>query len=221
MKPIITKVIIFCILPSLALSQAEFIEVGKNAFGISGMYQSESESDGSTTTLAGQFSYIFSGNLDIMIELGLASYSDDTDEYWDSQASGITFGGYYHIKNPTMPFNIKVGGFYGTASLKADYLDDLDWTAKGKASGFGGGVYKKISQSNTYSLIPFANFHSITSEITIEDSYGDSLDEDDNYHSFSFGLTVKFNNNLWIAPTIGQVDGESEFSLQFGMLFPQ
>ena len=221
MKSIISFISTFCILITPIFSQAEYVDVGQNAYGISGMYQSESESDGNTTTMGGQFSYVFEGILDVGVEYAMSNYSDDEDSDFDSKASGISFGGHYHIKTPSIPFNIKVGGYYGTMSMDSDLLDDLEWTVKGKMSGFGGGVYKTIVQNDKYSLMPFANFNSITTEATVEDSYGDSESYDDDFTSISFGLSMKLTNNIWIAPTIGQVDGESELSLQFGIVFIQ
>ena len=84
----------------------------------------------------------------------------------------------------------------------------------------GAELYKSVIKTETYELIPFVGFHSMTINTKIEDSYGDSLEEDDESTSVSFGVGIKLNN-LIIQPTISQSDGESDFSVTFGMILPQ
>ena len=221
------KTIIMLLLYSMIIttvwSQAMYVEEGKNAYSFTGIYETEDGEGGKTTSTAAVFWYTLNGNIDFIVEYDIASYEDETGTLpnLDSKASGLTFGGYYHVKNPTMPFNMRFGGTYGTATLDADYLDDLQWEASANASSFGGGIYKSVYDAETYSIIPFVNFSSITLETTLEDSYGTSESIDDEFTAFAFGAGIKFNNNLYVQPIIKQVDGESSFSIAFGGVFPQ
>ena len=204
-------------------SQAMYVEEGKNAYSFAGVYETEDVEGGKSTSTGAVFFYTLNGNIDFGIAYDIVSYKDETNTSpnTDSKASGLTFGGHYNIKNPTMPFNMKFGGTYGTATLDADYLDDLQWEVEAKASSFGGGIYKSVYETETYSIIPFVNFSSIKVEVTLKDSYGDSLSEDDDFTAFGFGAGIKMKNNFYVQPTISQVDGESSFNIILGGVFQQ
>ena len=67
-------------------------------------------------------------------------------------------------------------------------------------------------------IMGFFNFHSVTTEITVPGSLSDT--DDNEYKSTSFGLAVR-NGNLFVSPSIGRSDGESDFNISFGLLLPQ
>ena len=150
----------------------------------------------------------------------IGSYKNDSDSYYDYDMSGFAFDMGYHIKNPTYPVNIALVGAYMTMSMDADYLDELEWTVSGNGTGIGAELYKSVIKTEAYELIPFLGFHSITFNSKIEDSYGDSLEEDDKSTSVSFGVGIKLKN-IFVQPTISQSDGESDFSVKIGMILPQ
>ena len=135
MKNII-NLLLFSMIITTVWSQAMYVEEGKNAYSFAGVYETEDVEGGKSTSTGAVFFYTLNGNIDFGISYNIVSYKDETNTLpnTDSKASGLTFGGYYNIKNPTMPFNMKFGGTYGTATLDADYLDDLQWDVEAKSS---------------------------------------------------------------------------------------
>jgi len=57
-------------------------------------------------------------------------------------------------------------------------------------------------------------------ETTVKaEGYEDSTEKDD-FNSTEFGIVVR-SNNFFVTPKIGRTDGESDFSVTFGILFQQ
>ena len=170
-----------------------------------------------TTSVCGV--YVLNGNLEIGISYNMSKAKNDTDSDLDFNIDGLSFGGYYHMKdNETLPMNIKVGGYYGNAKVSADWFDDAGLELKSNASAFGGGVYKNIYQKDAMTIMGFFNFHSVTTEVTFSGSLSET--DDNEFTSTSFGLAVR-SGNLFVTPSISKVDGESEFNIRFGFLLPQ
>ena len=215
---------IFCCFTLVGLvwsqSAGMFANSGESLISIEGQYDSEDFDGGSLTTTSVGGVYVLNGNLEIVVNYDMGKATYDNNNPPDVDVDRLSFGGYYHMKeNETLPFSVKIGGWYGTAQASADWLDDAGLEIETNASGIGGGVYKTIYQKDAMTIMGFFNFQSITTEATISDSY-DSIKEDDEYNSTSFGLAVR-NGNLFIKPSIGRVDGESKFNITFGFLLPQ
>ena len=219
MKKILLFNVCSIIMITSLFSQAMFVDEG-NAYGFAGYYQSDEVEGGKTTTIAGMGSYLLNGSMELQVEYDMASYKDDTSSDYDMTANGFGLGGWYHIKNESLPFRMRVGGSYSSLTYDNDILSDAGITMSGTGTGFGGGIYKTVSETDSYSLTPFVNFASVKTEIKMKDS-SDSITEDDDFNVFSFGIAIKMNNNYWVQPTIGQVDGESSFSISFGTYFLQ
>jgi len=203
----------------MLFSQAMYVHEG-NAYGFSGSYESEEVDGGKTNTISLVGSYLLNGSMELGVGYNMGSYKDDTESDLDMTVNGFGFGGYYHIRNESLPFTVKIGGDYQTFTYENDILDEWGITMTGSGSGFGGGIYKTVSETDSYSLTPFIDFSKISYEIKMKDS-SDSETTDDDFESFSFGVSIKMNNNYWIQPTIGQVDGESSFSIVVGTYFLQ
>jgi len=210
----------FIIMVTSIYSQAMYVDDLNNYIIVEGDYETESEGDGTTSTIYLGGSYVFQGKFELGVDYLIGSYKDDSDSYYDYDMSGFAFDLGYHIKNPAYPVNIALVGAYMTMSMDADYLDELEWKVSGNGTGIGAELYKSVIKTETYELIPFVGYHSMTINTKIEDSYGDSLEEDDESTSVSFGVGIKLNN-LIVQPTISQSDGESDFSVTFGMILPQ
>jgi len=219
MKNILLFNICSIIMITSLFSQAMFVDEG-NAYGFSGYYQSDEVEGGKTTTTAGMFSYLLNGNMELNVEYAMASLKNDTNSNFDMTANGLGFGGWYHIKDESLPFRMKIGGMYNSLTYDNDILSAAGMTMSGTSTGFGGGIYKTVSETDSYSLTPFVNFSSVKVEVKLKNS-SDSITEKDDFNVFSFGVAIKMNNNYWIQPTIGQVDGESSFSISFGTYFLQ
>ena len=150
----------------------------------------------------------------------MASLKADAGSDFDITGKGLGFGGWYLIKDESLPFRMRIGGAYESLTYDNDILSAAGMTMSGTSTGFGGGIYKTVSETDSYSLTPFVNFASVKSEVKMKDS-SDSITTDDDFNVFSFGIAIKMNNNYWVQPIIGQVDGESSFSIAFGTYFLQ
>ena len=219
MKKILLFNVCSIIMITSLFSQAMFVDEG-NAYGFSGFYQSDEVEGGKTTTTSGMFSYLLNGNIELQVEYNMGYLTSDAGSDYDMTANGLGLGGWYHINNESLPCRVKVGGAYSSLTFDNDILSDAGITMIGTSTGFGGGIYKTVSETDSYSLTPFVNFSSVKSEVKMKDS-SDSITTDDDFDSFSFGISIKMNNNYWVKPTISKVDGESSFSIGFGTYFLQ
>ena len=95
------KHIFFCFtLVGLVWSQSAgmFANAGESLISIEGQYDSEDFNGGSmTTTSVGGF-YVLNGNLEIGVnyDMGKETYDNNNPP---SHIDGLTFGGYYHMKD--------------------------------------------------------------------------------------------------------------------------
>ena len=144
---VMKKILVSFILIGITYSQSTgmFANAGESLIGIEGQYDSEDIEGGSATTTSAGGSYMLNGNLEIGVFYNMGDFKNDDNSDFDFNVDGLTFGGYYHIKeNETLPLSVKIGGFYGDAKASADWLDDAGAEIKSNATAFGGGVYKNI-----------------------------------------------------------------------------
>ena len=182
------KNLLFILLLGLVSSQSAgmFTNIGESFISIEGQYDAEDFDGGSITTISVGGTYVLAGNIEmgVQYDMGKATYNNNNPP--DTNINGLSFGGYYHIKeSTTLPINIKFGGFYGNANASADWLDDSGLEIESNGSGIGGGIYKNIYENNNLTMIGFFNFHSIAVESTVSDSYGSTITDDD-YNATSF-----------------------------------
>ena len=201
-------------------TQAMYVDDLNNYMIATGRYETDDESGGTSTTILIGGSYIFQGNFEVGVEYLFGSFKDDIDSDSDYNMSGAAFDMGYHIKNPSYPVNIAFEGAYMTMSMDADFLDELEWELTGNGTGTSVEFYKTVVKTEAYELIPFIGFTSSKYSMKIEDSYGDTLEEDDESTSLRFGLGIKLNN-IFVQPTVSQSDGVSDFGVSFGMILSQ
>ena len=192
-----------------------------NGNPISGLYfnyDEEEESDALLENTSFGFSYVLNNNLELFTEYELVESKNKTDSNMDFEVDGLSFGGFYHIReNNEMPFNVKFGGMYGEAEASAKWLKELDTSISSNASGLGGGVYKKAFQSESSVIYTFFNILFV-SNTTKTAGYINS-EESSKYRSSSFGIGFR-TGNLIFTPSIQNKDGDSSLSFNFGILIP-
>ena len=194
---------------------------GENLIAIEGLYEKEDIEGGSITTTAIIAEYVLNGNIEFGIQYMMGEAQNDEDSSYDFDISGLTLGGYYHfLKNPNLPFNIKFGGTYGSAEANADWIDDAGVEINAVSTSFGGGIYKEIYTQGVTNITGFFNFNSITAETTLKMEGHEDETEKDDFNSTALGIVVR-SNNFFVTPKIGRTDGESDFSVTFGILFQQ
>lgn len=221
------KIIIFFTTIGLAYSQSigMLANPGESIFGIEGQYYSEDVEGGSVSVTSLGGSYILNGNLEFGVFYDMGEFKSDNSDL-DYNVDGLTYGAYYHMKeNATLPLSLKIGAFYRDAIADADWLDDAGAEISTEATSFGGGVYKNIYEKDLLTIKGFFNLHLVSSEIITEieenDYYYAYYDsETDDYNSTRIGLAIR-NGNIFIEPSIGRIDGESSFYINFGLLLTQ
>ena len=207
-------------IPSILLSSM-FVNDSTDCVIISGMYDTENDPSGSTSQFVIGGEYVFYGNFSLGASFTSGSYKDDSDSYYNQSISGYGLDMSYHYKNdPMYPVNFSFSAGYASIELDADYLDDLGWEATGNAISFGVQAYKAIIERETFELIPFAGLSLLNTHVEIKDSYGDSIEDDDQSSIFSFGLGIKAGN-AFVKPSISMNDGDNNFNITFGMILPQ
>tara|TARA_B100000945_G_scaffold309432_1_gene300262 strand:+ start:234 stop:830 length:597 start_codon:yes stop_codon:yes gene_type:complete len=187
---------------------------------VSGSFESENKPSGSTSQIIGGVSYVFGGNFTTEIQILSGSYSDDDDSYMDEDIGGYGLGMTYDIKDSSNPVNFSFGVAYAALEVNADYLDDAQITAKSTGTGLGLKLYKNIIKRQKLELTPYVALTSVNTLLKLEDSYGNSFEDDDQSSIISFGLGMKFDN-FFIRPNISINDGESDFDITFGIILPQ
>ena len=192
-----------------------------NGNPISGLYfnyDEEKENDALLEKTSFGFSYVFNNKLELFTEYELIESKNKTDSNLDFDVDGLSFGGYYHIRESNkMPFNVKLGGMYGEAEASAKWLKELDTSISSNASGLGGGVYKKAFQSESSVIYTFFNILFV-SNTTKTAGYINS-EESNKYRSSSLGIGYR-TGNLIFTPSINNKDGDSSLSFNFGILIP-
>tara|TARA_A100001015_G_C14908045_1_gene679214 strand:- start:369 stop:1019 length:651 start_codon:yes stop_codon:yes gene_type:complete len=214
------KLILIAILIDISIAQniGMYENDGKPFSGLYFNYDEEEEADATLENFSMGFSYVLDTNLELFTKYELIESKDKTDATLDFDIDGLSFGGYYHIKeNNEIPFNLKFGGIYGEAEASANWLKELSSSISSSASGFGGGIYKKAFQSNNSTIYTFYNILFI-SNITKTSGYVNS-EESSKYRSSSFGIGFR-SGNLIFTPSVQNNDGNSSLSLNFGILFP-
>ena len=193
-----------------------FGEKGESLISIEGSYDSENIDGGKQNTTAIGSSYLINGNFEIAAFYQMSKLKSDDDSSLDYDINGFSFGGFYHVKeSPTLPFNVKFGGSYGTAKASGGFIDALNISLEAKATTFGGGIYKEISPD----LVGFFNFSAASSTSTISGS-GVSESDKQSFSIIAAGIAFR-SGNFFIKPMIGQTDGESSFDVTVGFLLPQ
>ena len=218
-KSIFVYLITFLLVTSLQ-AQGMYFKSGQTGIGIAGNYEIEDVEGGETTTLVLSGSYVMNGNIEFGGGYVKSNYADDLDDDFDLSMFGIEFGGFYHIKDESLPMNFKIGGSYGTLNVESELLDDFGIEMTGKGTSIGGGAYKKIMKTDQFTITGFVNYFNITTEMTVESDYGDSESEDDESSFTSFGVGFHFPSNFFIQPQIERSEDDSGYSIVFGLILP-
>ena len=214
------KLIALAVIASSVIAQniGMYENSGNPMSGLYFNYNEEEESDALLENTSFGFTYLLNNNLEFFTEYELVESKNKTDSNMDFEVDGLSFGGYYHIKeNNEIPFNVKFGGMYGEADASAKWLNELDTSISSNASGIGGGVYKKAYQSESSVIYAFFNILFV-SNTTKTAGYLNS-EESNKYRSSSFGVGYRAGN-LIFTPSIQNKDGDSSLSFNFGILIP-
>ena len=190
-------------------------------YGIAGSYESEDYAGGDTeTTISIAGNYFMKENIEFVFSIANSNYSDKMyNGDYDASIGRYSVGGFYHLRDKTMPFNIRFGGEFSEFSMDADYLDELGYKLEGNASSFGGMCYKEITQNESFKMTGFIGYDLRSFQSTLSDSYNNTIEESDDSNLLTFGVGLLFSSNLLIQPRISKSDDDdSSFDVTFGYI---
>lgn len=216
-------VALFCayILPIDLYSQGKYLERGMGGFGVSTGFSSNDDA----TAFKFSGGYSIDGIFDIGLTVGRVSF-DDFGTITDLKATGIVPQVSMHLlkRTPEMPISIVIGGGYEKDLFSSDALDEFDLDMTGWAVSGGGAVFATINASPTMILMPTVGFSYTHAEVKIEDNVGNSIVDDDNSTSFSFGLSFVFNlqsnNVIYLDPNVSVGDNNTTIGFSIGFVSP-
>ena len=199
-------------------AQGLFLEAGQSGFGAFGRYWSSEHWSG----VSGRLGYSFSGVFDL--NGGIAKAKDDSEP--ELAATQYFAGAAWHLLKPseTLRFGLSAGAQYGKTRYNSDVLDALAWDMN--ASFYQGSVfaYGVVAGSSNFEIRPGIGFAYTQATLTIEDSFGGSLEEDDHFTSFILSAPVAFGlpsgARLRVTPSLEVGDETETLSVTIGALLP-
>ncbi len=209
----------FVMVPASADAQNKYLGRGTSGFGIGAGFGTGND----VNDLGAAAGYSFNG----MVSVGLGFDRLTVDGVDDMSALQFSpFVGVVALKqSEEMPISLEFGGSYLNMRFSGDALDALDWEMSQTGFGFGGSVYGAMEMSETTSLIPDFGISHTMLDLKIEDEFGNSITEDANVTSFSFGAAIAFETasqnvfNMHAGVSIPD-EGDAMFGLSLGMVFP-
>jgi hypothetical protein len=201
-------------------AQSEYIEYNnRSAIGIFGGFSSNKEA----TSLDLGFGFSILGRADIT--LGYSGVSLKEKLFGEEvSASVIQFGGsLFPVKqSSTIPVSLALHGGIAFAAYESDALDYLGWEMTGTAAGFGVSLYHRLNLTPSFSLQPSLSLSYARSTVTVEDSYGNSVEEKDTATSVGFGLSFLIKtasrSTLVLHPALSFDEDLTTFGISLGFV---
>jgi len=213
----ISLILLATIWAGAAVGQGRFLDDGQNGFEINGSLWSGKD----YTSLGASFGYSFGAKFDLGLGVSRSSFDD---EVIGNDGSGTEFTPFAvaTIVKPTDTSNVGVEltAAYGIASFSSDALDFLDWDMSAKALTAGGNLYFRIQSSPTLEIYPAASVDYVSVTAKLEDSMGNSEDEDVNEVAFGAAVSFLFNKKVHVTPAFRSFDGETSFAISIGLVVP-
>lgn len=184
-------------------AQNIFFKEAESGFHVGGQFQS---SNG--TTLLGIIpGYTSNGKLTFGLGIGF----EDFNGLLGSSTAVFPFISYLALKqDDSNPVSVAINGQY-----QYNTFSDLDLTAN--TISLGAGIYHQIAAGNNFDLIPGGGVG--WGRLTLKDTtFGGS--ESSSGITYRLSLSGKFNK-FYVTPNLLFSDGNSQFVLQLGIIFPK
>jgi len=200
-----------------ASAQNRYLDEGQSGVGLAGaLGQGEDY-----TQVGAGLTYTVNGRLDFNISVSRSSF--DEDEFGEDFSSTVFSPGISAAllrPTDTSVLGVEVGAGYGMASFSGDALDALGWEMSSNAVSAGIDFYLKLSSSPTLQVYPAigASYVSVSGEI--EDSFGNSVDDDVQDVLISGGVGFLVNRNVVITPSFSTFDGSSSWAISLRLMIP-
>lgn len=211
---IFVVLVISCILAlsGAVYGQGMYIEKGQNGGLVSANYFNGDGFKG----VSGDFGYCFGGTFGIGFSLNRSTI-DDGDLSYTSFAPDVSA----QVIKPTAnsPIGISLMAGYESGSFSSDALDQLNWDMKASGFSIGAKAYVRLVGNSGVEFYPYIGIFHATSEIKIEDAFGNSETEDSDSNPVQFGGSILMNRSVVFGAGVSMSDGDSTFSAGAGLLF--
>lgn len=196
-------ILLALLIPSHAFSQTDQFDIGESGFTIYGQVSPYEYSTvlglGASYTEDGQFS------------LGIAFGLEESNEFDLSSTAIRPYLTYRAVRQGenNAPLNVIVGAAYQHNTFK-----ELDITSGTISLHLG--ISHRITTKSNFVIIPYAGLDYSRTKLDI-----DLLWFSNRYSGVGFGIGSSFLiNKFYLKPAINFSDGDSNFSLTFGVLLP-
>ena len=157
------------------------------------------------------------------LELGISSFNAEvtynvstTDA--DFNFDGLSYSGVLFPTISNLPIDVYVGYSFGDGKVKGNLVNNSGLEMSVVGGTVSVGLFKSVYEQDNTEAKFYVNFNSYESETTMY-YQGQTETTKDDGNSSSFGLVVRIDD--WILnPGISRSDGESEFGITFGRVFP-
>ena len=201
--------------PVGAYAQSHLFGDGQSGAGLAANLESGED----YTMVGATFGYTVNGRIDFGLSFGRASF-DESEYGEDFSATQIAPYANATIVRPTAqsPVGVILQGAYGKTSFSGDVLDNQQWDLSSVGLSAGGVLYLELEASPEVKVYPAlgVGYSSVTS--TIEDQANNSVDEEVTDTLFSGGVTLLFNNRVFVTPSFTSFDGSSSWGVSAGVV---
>lgn len=206
---------IIMILPTLVLSQGQYLEKGQNGFGVRAGFGTNEDMN----LLGVDVGYSYNGIIDIGIGYAKGTTKDEPKLSANMIHPLVSF--YLLKQNDTMPLSFSAGVGYQKGFYSSDYFDNYD--IKLTSSGFllNGAIFTVVELGH-FSVIPTISIG--YESITMKTKYsGSTHKEDESSTSMDFIVPIVFNvgsNKFSFAPGLSIDDDNTTLILAFILVIP-
>ncbi len=212
-----TLLLLLVFAANTAMAQSRYLKDGQSGVGIGASLGS---GDG-YSSLSAAVGYSFGSKFELGVGIAKTSFDDNVI---GNDGSATEFDPYF-LASIVRPRNgsmvgLELSAQYGKATLSSDALDEAVWDMTSTLWSFGGNLYLKVVSSPSLEVYPMVSADYLTSTTEIEDSYGNSVDDDNSDVSLGVGLGLLFNKKVTITPRLSTYDGETSYGISVGLILP-
>ncbi len=202
--------------PLSALS--EYVPNKRNAFGFELGFTTFKDS--TSFDLGATMSIL--GYADLGLQYSQISIEDPMIDDLSATSLNLFISAFPVKQSAEIPLSIELAWGVGFAAYDSEFLDYVGWDMSGTSISLGFSVYHRYNATPSFALVPSLGFSYTRTKVTLEDSYGKSIEESDSETGFGFGLPFVFSispsGSLIFRPSLFILDGETMFSVSIVLL---
>jgi len=218
-KTTLLSFVLFVVGTFFLSAQSQYTPDKKSSFGVSGGFSSDD--DATSLDLGIGFSIL--GRGDLGLDYSKINFKEKLLGE-ELSTSAFTFSAsLFPLKQSLkIPVSLAITGALGFATYTSDALDYLGWDMTATLAGFGLNLYHRINISNSFALMPSLGFSYTHTKLTIEDSYGNSVEDTDSQTGLGAGLDFIFplsqSGLLTLCPSLFFSEESTSFGISLGFV---